>query len=531
MIAIDSGRIDAQSRVETETVNDMLSSYYIDYSERLSCDAENILLYLHDNLNRHAREVEAIIVTLCAQSRSHEAAIFMTAGVKHMLSKRILLLKARFCLDLFITQDFPLEVLKRCLLAAVTDDNVNLMKELKRKNVQLKNEIESYNIAISVARCENQRMLKFLHDESIDVLSLSHSRLLLRIFAELNRADVVRFLLSVSTRSADAKAAYEIALRYEHIEILHVFTKYSRSIAGTYIRTDDLQIECAIYSDNAPKCVEYLIHETDADVNAVDKDDRAAVHIVAEKDLMNVLCVLQRLEANMMTIGLVQQTSMEIAYCNEYSMNAGCFESTPEFAQRKLELARSLIIKEENEYRMAIFKLAGFSPVDERLASLVSLYDKKEIRDKLAEIWFRHIELETIQELNNMFDTSTYQALEKLRKLSLEINQDDNTLRSTETEHSVADIVKKLHDDFASIGPLQTLIHDEIRFLTSKEVELLAAHVASPVGRVYCIGRQKLVKAIVLLVMNFKKVEIGQSCLCLQFDAILTYLDDQQNDY
>jgi hypothetical protein len=119
-----------------------------------------------------------VTVAFYAQGRFHEAATFMIAGVEHILSARILLPKACFSLD-FPTRDFSLEVLETCLLAAVTGDSWSPTKELTEKDVQLKEEIKSYSVGILAARHGNQRMLKFLLDEGIDVLSPSRSNYLL----------------------------------------------------------------------------------------------------------------------------------------------------------------------------------------------------------------------------------------------------------------------------------------------------------------------------------------------------------------
>ena len=153
-------------------VIDSFLESYVDCPDHSNLiDAEEVIYYLHSNPHVHSRGVEAIVVALNIQHRRQDfdAFLFRYRDSDTMPFQTMALLQARFNLCFSVSwSTCPLEVLNKCLLAAVTNGNMGLFVYLKQLLLETGNRVQVDQAVIAAVRSDRVGILQELQS-SFDV--------------------------------------------------------------------------------------------------------------------------------------------------------------------------------------------------------------------------------------------------------------------------------------------------------------------------------------------------------------------------
>ena len=319
------------------------------------------------------------------------------------------LLQARFNLSFSISwSTCPSEVLNKCLLAAITNGNMELFVSLKQLLFETGNHVQLHQAAIAAVRSDRVGILRELQS-SFDVgfYSLPLDTLMNEA-VKFGSANAVQALLKLEPR-IDLEYPYKLALCYCNLDVLQRLKEHSPDISGTYLPNRELQI-AFILSDgfasltNRSKTIKFLVKHSSVDINATGKDGLAAVHVAAVNNDIDALRLFENLGADTMSLGDIGQTPAEIAFCNGYNIPfLGCSSLPTELFIKKKNMAKLIIGK----YCDATFrKQRSYSDFDRVL---------NDAESKLADIWAKKIGLRTMQELLSIIGTPLFESVEKFQ--------------------------------------------------------------------------------------------------------------------
>ncbi|KAL4961393.1 uncharacterized protein BDV14DRAFT_180617 [Aspergillus stella-maris] len=417
-----------------ETIDDFLRIYINYPNDHIIEDTENIIYYLHENPNQG---LEAIIAALNVQQRREESLHIWREYGDSLTADGKARLQARFDLDFRVSwDDYAVGVLNQCLLAAVTTDNMGLFSILTELIIEKRGEIAYLEASLAASRSGIPEMLQYLLG-TFDIKSnTKHLDDLLETAIKFNRAHIAKVLLD-SGLFISLTNPYKRALNYGYVDVLYQFRKHSSDIIGTYFGNGELQIAYALmYGQNSDATIKFLVKDVSADINAVGRDGLAAVHVAAENGLIEELNLLSTLGADMSTCGFIQQTAMEIAYCNQHKLPLDP------------ALPKDIISLKQNLSKMILGKLK-----DQRVKHLATTYNKKasecesayeDAEYQLAAIWTRKIGLQTMQQLHRKLETSLYTSVVRVYGMLMHFDKvlcSNNQLRG---EVSIKDAVEGL---------------------------------------------------------------------------------------
>lgn len=138
-----------------------------------------------------------------------------------------------------------------------------------------------------------------------------------------------------------------------------------------------LQIAFVLAGHNISETIEFLVQHASVDINATE-NGLATVHVAAEKGLIDILKLLETMGANMMSIGDIEQTPAEVAYCNGHKiLLPSPLTLSPELLDTKREKARVILRKSQG-------KIIQYFATKE-CSNLYSAYDEAEC--ELADLW------------------------------------------------------------------------------------------------------------------------------------------------
>ena len=427
-------------RTRNEVIDGFLESYFNCPDHFNLTNAEDVICYLHNNPHVHSRGIEAIVAALNIQHRCQDSDAFLLryCNSDAMPFQTVALLQARFNLNFPVSwSTCPSEVLDKCLLAAVTSGNMELLVYLKQILLGTGQHVQVLQAARAAVRSDRVGILRQLHS----IFDVEFHRLPLGTLMEeavkFDCANAVQALLELGPR-IDLKYPYNLALRYCNLDVLQRFKEHSPDISGTHLPNGELQIAFILSNGfsswaNKSKAIEFLFKHASVDINATGKDGLAAVHVAAVNNNINALELFENLGADMMSLGDIEQTPAEIAICNGYNiLFIGCSSFPAELFITKKNMAKVIIGK----YCDAIFRRQqACSDFDHAL---------NDAESKLADIFAKNIGLKTMQEVLSIIGTPLFKSVEKFLGIITDFSKTRALIEPREEQlQDIKDILNK----------------------------------------------------------------------------------------
>lgn len=474
-------------QIRDEVIDNILEFYFDSPDHTLLMDAEDVIYYLHDNPHIHSRGIEAIFVALNIQHRREESNAFWLryCDSDAIPLERMALLQARFKVDFPISwSTFSSEVLERCLLAAATSGNMELFLYLKQLLLEIGKDIQVHQAANAAVRSDRMEMLQYLQSTfGVEFHTLPLSSLM-EVAVKFGSVNAVQALLEFEPR-IDLEYPYKLALLYCNTDVLRRLTKHSSHMNGTYLPNGQLQIAFILANGLASwasmsKTIEFLVKHVSADINATGRDGLAAVHVAAINNHIDALKLFENLGANMMSLGEVGQTPVEIALCNGHDIPFIGSSSLPkELFATKQSMAKAII----GEYCAAIFKkqqkCSGFNTA------------LNGTRSKLADIWAKKIGLKTLEGLIDMIGTPLFESVKKFLGIITGFDTMPVELREEQFQDvdDIKDVLNKFLNQQYPDWFLTRLACYSVPRLVPLDIEHLRIFVNSETDRALHLGR------------------------------------------
>ena len=232
-------------------------------------------------------------------------------------------MKARFGLS--ISADIPMTMLQktkeRALFGAAMGNNLDVIKRLHMDGISLGAAQRYTTVANTAATCGNLSIIKYLHDNEVNLCEAhQHGQRLyadtsLYCAASQGHFDVVHFLLDLranpdkASHSRMSYLLFEAALIFGKINILKLFLERTSGLATA----NSLVVVIQSKMDHRNEVIRYFVKDAMLDVNSMDGIGCMAVYWAALGSDLALVEVLHSFKANFAIKDHFGQTPQEVA--------------------------------------------------------------------------------------------------------------------------------------------------------------------------------------------------------------------------